>query len=87
MHAWLKPGLHLALQTAEWCLWAGDEFITSTHDFGKRVIFGHTVFQEPFVRPEKIGIDTGAVYGGRLTCLVLPEEEFIYVPGLEGSLY
>jgi serine/threonine protein phosphatase 1 len=83
VHAGLKPGVHLSLQTAEWCLWAGEDFVSATHDFGKRVIFGHTAFPEPLVRPEKIGIDTGAVYGGRLTCLVLPDEQFISVPGLE----
>jgi hypothetical protein len=29
--------------------------------------------------PNKIGIDTGAAYGNRLTCLKLPREEFISV--------
>ena len=82
VHAGLQPGLHLSLQTEEWCLWAQDEFIYSTYDFGKRVVFGHTIFKEPFVQPEKVGIDTGAVYGGNLTCFVLPDEDFITVPGL-----
>ena len=81
VHAGLQPGLHLSMQTDDWCLWARDEFIYSSYDFGKRVVFGHTVFKEPFVRPEKVGIDTGAVYGGSLTCLVLPDEEFITVSG------
>jgi len=75
------------MQTQDWCLWARDEFIYSSFHFGKRVIFGHTVFKEPYVRPEKIGIDTGAVYGGRLTCLVLPEGEFISVTGEENKRY
>lgn len=81
VHAGLQPGIHLSLQTDEWCLWAREEFINSSYNFGKRVIFGHTVFKEPFIRPEKVGIDTGAVYGGHLTCLVLPDNEFISVPG------
>ncbi|MDW7773809.1 MAG: metallophosphoesterase family protein [Desulfobulbaceae bacterium] len=84
VHAGLKPGLHLSLQT-DWCIWARDEFIYSSCNFGKRVVFGHTVFKEPYVRPEKIGIDTGAVYGGNLTCLVLPDEEFITVAGHKNS--
>lgn len=81
VHAGMRPGIHLSMQTEEWCLWASEEFIKSSWNFGKRIIFGHTVFEKPFVRPEKIGIDTGVVYGGRLTCLVLPDEEFISVPG------
>jgi serine/threonine protein phosphatase 1 len=48
-------------------------------DFGKRVIFGHTPFVRPLVLPNKIGIDTGAVYGNSLTCLILPDLEFISV--------
>ena len=31
----------------------------------------------PLDRPEKIGIDTGAAYGGPLTAVVLPERDFI----------
>jgi serine/threonine protein phosphatase 1 len=54
-------------------LWIRDEFIYSDFDFGKRVIFGHTPFREPLVQPNKIGIDTGAVYGNLLTCVQLPE--------------
>lgn len=87
VHAGLQPGLHLSLQTRDWCLWARDEFIYSSYDFGKRVIFGHTVFREPFVRTEKVGIDTGAVYGGNLTCLVLPDEKFLAVPGQPNADY
>ncbi len=85
VHAGLQPGLHLSMQSAAWCLWAGDKFIYSSCDFGKRVVFGHTVFKEPLVKSEKIGIDTGAVYGGSLTCLVLPDEKIIRVPGQKNS--
>ncbi len=81
VHAGLQPGRHLSQQQVDWCLWVRDKFITSPHDFGKPVIFGHTVFSAPLVQANKIGIDTGAVYGGSLTCLVLPEREFIQVAG------
>ncbi|HIC85094.1 MAG TPA: serine/threonine protein phosphatase, partial [Desulfobacterales bacterium] len=36
-------------------------------------------FYEPFIMDNKIGIDTGAVYGNRLTCLELPEVRFHWV--------
>jgi serine/threonine protein phosphatase 1 len=60
-------------------LWIRDEFIASKFDFGKRVIFGHTPFREPLVQSNKIGIDTGAVYGNKLTCVELPALRFISV--------
>lgn len=82
VHAGLQPGRHLSQQTAQWCLWARESFLLATTDFGKPVVFGHTVFPEPFVTADKIGIDTGAVYGGHLTALLLPEREEISVPGL-----
>lgn len=83
VHAGLKPGLHLSLQPAHWCCWARSEFYRSSYDFGKKVIFGHTPFLDrPFQNQGKIGIDTGAVFGGRLTCLILPDMKFVSVPGL-----
>jgi serine/threonine protein phosphatase 1 len=81
VHAGLQPGRHLSQQTAQWCLWARESFLLNTSDFGKPVVFGHTVFPEPYMTTNKIGIDTGAVYGGRLTALLLPERELISVPG------
>ena len=64
-----SPGCPLAEQVEEDLLWIRGEFITSQEDFGRRVIFGHTPFKQPLVMPNKIGIDTGAVYGNCLTCL------------------
>ncbi len=81
VHAGLQPGVHLSRQTPDWCLWVRDRFIRSSFDFGKPVIFGHTVFPDPLVESNKIGIDTGAVYGGKLTALLLPDMEFIQVKG------
>jgi serine/threonine protein phosphatase 1 len=79
VHAGLKPDVPLKEQN-EWdMLWIREEFIYSDFDFGKRVIFGHTPFQKPVVFDNKIGIDTGAVYGNKLTCVELPAEKFYSV--------
>ncbi len=81
VHAGLQPGVHLSLQSPDWLYWgAGGRFLARPFDFGKRVIFGHSVQSRPLVEPTRIGVDTGAVYGGALTCLVLPSFEFIQVP-------
>jgi len=75
VHAGLRPGISLKQQDPCDLLWIRDEFIFSTVDFGKIVVFGHTPFREPFFQMHnKIGIDTGAVYWGKLTCIELPDQ-------------
>lgn len=79
VHAGLKHGISLDKQSLDDLVWIREEFIYSEEDFGKRVIFGHTPFVRPLVLPNKIGIDTGAVYGNNLTCVILPDLEFVSV--------
>ncbi|MBW2259977.1 MAG: serine/threonine protein phosphatase [Deltaproteobacteria bacterium] len=79
VHAGLKANVPLEEQNEGDMLWIRGEFIYSDFDFGKRVIFGHTPFQEPIIFDNKIGIDTGAVYGNKLTCIELPAARFYNV--------
>ncbi|MDZ7597969.1 MAG: metallophosphoesterase family protein [Desulfobacterales bacterium] len=76
VHAGLKPKVPLAQQHPGDLLWIRSQFIYSDVDFGKQVVFGHTPFPEPLVQANKIGIDTGAVYGHQLTCVKLPDLVF-----------
>jgi len=74
VHAGLNPDVPLAEQGMYDLLWVRYEFIESEKDIGKIVVFGHTpVGEKPLIRKNKIGIDTGAVYGGKLTCVELPD--------------
>ncbi len=79
VHAGVRHGVPLEQQSQEDLVWIREEFIYSEEDFGKTVIFGHTPFVRPLVLPNKIGIDTGAVYGNSLTCLILPDLTFVSV--------
>jgi serine/threonine protein phosphatase 1 len=79
VHAGMKAGIPLEEQDPHDLIWIRDEFILSPQDFGKTVIFGHTPLQRVYIAPNKIGIDTGAVYGGKLTCLELPARRFYSV--------
>jgi serine/threonine protein phosphatase 1 len=57
-------------------LWIREPFLQATCDFGgKVVVFGHTVQRggKPLIRRNKIGIDTGAAYGGPLTAVALED--------------
>jgi serine/threonine protein phosphatase 1 len=71
VHAGIRPGVALDNQTDEDMLWIREEFLGSEEDYGKVIVHGHTITWEPEVRPNRIGIDTGAFATGRLTCLAL----------------
>lgn len=78
VHAGLREHVPLEDQSLDDLFWIREGFIESRADFGKQIIFGHTPFPEPLVHPNKIGIDTGAVYGNYLTCVKLPDMEFFH---------
>lgn len=44
------------------------------------VVFGHQVYDVPYVHQHAIGIDTGCVFGGALTALRYPARELVSVP-------
>ncbi len=71
VHAGVRPGVSLAAQTEEDLVWIRNPFLNHTSPFGKIVVHGHTPAHLPVVRPNRIGIDTGAVLTDRLTALRL----------------
>ncbi|MFQ5618491.1 MAG: metallophosphoesterase family protein [Rhodospirillales bacterium] len=71
VHAGIRPGVPLDEQEDGDLLWIRGEFLDSDADFGHMVVHGHTPELEVDVRPNRIGIDTGAYFTDRLTCLVV----------------
>ena len=71
VHAGIRPGVPLERQEVEDLTQIRYEFLESPLDHGKLVVHGHTIADEPEIRPNRIGIDTGAFASGKLTCLVL----------------
>ncbi|HSG91524.1 MAG TPA: serine/threonine protein phosphatase, partial [Pseudomonadales bacterium] len=71
VHAGVRPGVPIAIQEPKDLLWIREPFLNSRADHGKVVVHGHTPSEAPEVRANRIGIDTGACYGGKLTALVL----------------
>lgn len=70
VHAGIRPGIPLSRQSPDDLLWIRNDFLDSTQNHGRIVVHGHTITTEPDVRPNRIGIDTGAFDSGHLTALV-----------------
>ncbi|MHB2169146.1 metallophosphoesterase [Alsobacter sp. R-9] len=70
-HAGVRPGVPLDRQDPFDLMTIRDPFLSSTADFGKIVVHGHTPHETPVFRSNRIGIDTGAYATGVLTALVL----------------
>lgn len=47
----------------------------------KRVVFGHWARRGLVVRPQCIGLDTGCVYGGKLSAWIAEEDRVVQVDG------
>lgn len=75
VHAGVKPNVSLATQKEADLLWIRDEFLSSTEDFGKIIVHGHTPTREIEVHSNRVNIDTGAFATGRLSCLVIERSE------------
>ena len=71
VHAGLRPGVPLSAQGESDLIWIRGPFLDHTGSFGEIVVHGHTPGEEPVMRPNRIGIDTGACFTGRLTALRL----------------
>ncbi len=79
VHAGVRPGVPLDQQSAQDLMWIREPFLSYRGDFGAVVVHGHTPIREPALRPNRIGIDTGAVMGGRLTCAVFEGEKVGFI--------
>ena len=72
VHAGLNPDLALAEQSRDDLLWVREPFLYFRGQLSHVVVHGHTPEAEsPIVGRHRIGLDTGAVFGGPLTCVVL----------------
>jgi serine/threonine protein phosphatase 1 len=88
VHAGIVPGRPLAQQHEKDLLWIRRAFLDSDVDHGCIVVHGHTPTEEPELKANRIGVDTGPTWYGNLTAVVLGEAEgprFLTVSGEAGS--
>ncbi len=73
VHAGIRPGVALADQDEADLLWIRKRFHNAAPDARPEyvVVHGHTPTDKPVDAGWRIGVDTGAVYGGMLTAVVL----------------
>lgn len=80
VHAGVRFTLPLEEQREEDLLWIREEFLNIKHPLPYTIVFGHTPQKKLLVDlPYKIGIDTGCVYGNKLTCIELSERKVYQV--------
>ena len=71
VHAGVRPGVDLADQREADLLWIRADFLNSKKWHGKMIVHGHTPVDIADFRDNRINIDTGACFSGKLTCLAL----------------
>ena len=80
VHAAADPSLSMEAQSDTVLKWGHGAFLSEERLDGQWVAFGHQPFEAPFFADGKIGVDTGAVYGGQLTAArVDPEGEVTFL--------
>lgn len=71
VHAGIRPGIEFDQQRQSDLRWIREPFLFDETDHGFIVVHGHTIRTEVEVRPNRIGIDTGAYRTGILTALAI----------------
>ena len=79
VHAGVRPGISLDRQSPEDMLGIREEFLGSDERLEKVVVHGHTPTESPVMKPNRIGIDTGAYATNCLTAVKLAGESCMFL--------
>jgi serine/threonine protein phosphatase 1 len=74
VHAGIRPGIDLAAQSRDDLTTMRQPFLSTERDFGVVVVHGHSSVPSVAIVANRIGLDTGAGIGGKLTCAVLEDD-------------
>jgi serine/threonine protein phosphatase 1 len=79
VHAGVRPGVPLQRQAADDLLRIRQPFLYSEEEFAAVVVHGHTPGPAPVLRRNRICIDTGSGFSGRLTCAVFEADKVAFM--------
>ena len=74
VHAGIRPGVALKEQSPDDLLTMRQPFLSTERDLGVIVVHGHSSNPSVPIGVNRIGLDTGAGIGGKLTCAVLQDD-------------
>ena len=76
VHAGVDPQLPLDAQHERDLIWIREPFLSARRDYGRLIVHGHTPIEtgQPDLRPNRLNLDTGAVFGGPLTAALFAED-------------
>lgn len=73
VHAGIRPGVPLDLQTEDDLLWIRREFLDDPRDHGGLIVHGHTPVDAVTHYGNRLDLDTGAGYGRALSAVVIED--------------
>ncbi|MHA3978017.1 metallophosphoesterase [Halovulum sp. GXIMD14794] len=78
-HAGIQPGVPVASQQLTDLIWIREPFLSDPRQHPGIVVHGHTIVERVENRGNRIAVDTGAVFTGNLSCVVLdgPRQELL----------
>jgi serine/threonine protein phosphatase 1 len=79
VHAGIRPGVPMDLQTEDDLVWIRKGWLEDTRDHGFLVVHGHTALDVPTHYGNRVNIDSSAAYGGPLTVVVLEGRDVFHL--------
>ena len=74
VHAGIRPGVPLSMQSEDDLLWIRDAFLQDPRDHGRLVVHGHTAGIYPSYHGNRLNLDGGAGFGNPLVPALLTED-------------
>ncbi|HBK09371.1 MAG TPA: serine/threonine protein phosphatase [Acetobacteraceae bacterium] len=74
VHAGVRPGVPIEDQSRDDLVTMRQPFLSTEQDLGAIVVHGHSSSPAVHIGANRIGLDTGAGIGGKLTCAVLEDD-------------